>query len=196
MTLVAIVCLIQRDWMWMIVNILLLTMMVHPDTGLLNYRLSKYVISGVLVAAIAGFCIVMVDMFAGLRWSTVLDVSLYTYLAAAVQSTQSFINGLILAIYMDQKGISLTKYWMVICALAFAVTCSAADMFVDFIGMYIEGYPVFNEDFFDADRYTNSILMAMPVVTVVVSAVLAIAIALRLRGRPESVLFEVKEASQ
>ncbi len=196
MVIVAFICLIQMDLMWMIVNIVLITMMMHPDTKYLDYRLSKYVIDGILVTAMAGLAVVMIDMFAGLRWSTVLDVSLYTYIAAAIQSVQSFIIGLILAIYMRHKGIAMTKYWLLICALAFAVTCSAADMFVDFIAMYVDGYPVFNEDFFDADRYTNSILMAMPMMTVPVTIILSLAIAIRLRGRPETVIYEMKEGSE
>ena len=85
---------------------------------------------------------------------------------------------------MDRSfNLVMTIPWMVVFALTFAMTLSALDMFFTFGVLYAEGYPVFNSDFYDADRYTNSILMATPVASTVVTAILTVLMMIRGRGK-------------
>ena len=102
--------------------------------------------------------------------------------------------GFVFAVLMDRSfGMRMTKMWMIVFALAFAMTLSALDMFFVFSDMYVAGYPVFNEDFYDTDRYTNGILMAVPVITTFVTAVTAVYITLAYRGQSKDIFIDTEE---
>lgn len=122
--------------------------------------------------------------------------SIFTPTSAAVQTYQCYLIGSMLAVLMDRSfGMRMTKMWMIVFALAFAMTLSALDMFFVFSNMYVAGYPVFNEDFFDADRYTNGILMATPVVSTAVTAALAIYITIAYRGCSKDIFIDTEVES-
>ena len=91
---------------------------------------------------------------------------------------------MMLAVVMDKSfGLTMTIPWMVVFALTFAMSLSALDMFFTFGVLYAEGYPVFNSDFYDSDRYTNSIQMATPLTATFVTAVMAVVTIVRTRGK-------------
>ena len=70
------------------------------------------------------------------------------------------------------------------------MSLSALDMFFTFGLMYAEGFPVFNEDFFDNDRYTNPLLMSTPVASTFVTAVLAVLMSIRGHGKSKDFFIE------
>ena len=83
--------------------------------------------------------------------------------------------------------------WMIVFSLAFAMALSALDMFFVFSNMYVAGYPVFNEDFYDTERYTNGILMTTPVMSTIVTAVMAVYTVLAYRGLSKDIFIDTTE---
>ena len=99
-----------------------------------------------------------------------------------------------LAVLMDRTfGMRMTKMWMIVFSLAFAMALSALDMFFVFSNMYVAGYPVFNEDFYDTERYTNGILMTTPVMSTIVTAVMAVYTVLAYRGLSKDIFIDTTE---
>lgn len=191
-----IIAFLASDWMWLIIDILCVIMLAIPFIKNLGYRYNRTIIVMSMVAPIIAMVIHCVDYVANLHDDTFLDVDVYTYLTAAVQTYQCYLIGSMLAVLMDRSfGMRMTKMWMIVFALAFAMTLSALDMFFVFSNMYVAGYPVFNEDFFDADRYTNGILMATPVVSTAVTAVLAVYVTLAYRGRSKDIFIDTEVES-
>ena len=189
--ILGIIAFLASDWMWLIIDILCVIMLAIPFIKNLGYRYNRTIIVMSMVAPIIAMVIHCADYVANLHDDTFLDVDIYTYLTAAVQTYQCYLIGSMLAVLMDRSfGMRMTKMWMIVFALAFAMTLSALDMFFVFSNMYVAGYPVFNEDFFDADRYTNGILMATPVVSTAVTAVLAVYVTIAYRGRSKDIFIE------
>lgn len=188
---------LSKDWMWFIIDVLCIVMLVLPFTKNLGYHYNRALVAMTIVAPIIGFIVHVADYATNLHDDMLLDVDVYTYLTAAIQAYQCYMIGLMLAVMMDRSfGMRMTKMWMIVFALAFAMTLSALDMFFVFSDMYVSGYPVFNEDFYDTERYTNGILMATPVVSTVVTAVLAVYITLAYHGRSKDIFIDLTEASE
>lgn len=191
-----IIVFLASDWMWLIIDILCVIMLAIPFVKNLGYRYNRTIIVMSMVAPIIAMVIHCADYVANLHDDTFLDVDIYTYLTAAVQTYQCYLIGSMLAVLMDRSfGMRMTKMWMIVFALAFAMTLSALDMFFVFSNMYVAGYPVFNEDFFDADRYTNGILMATPVVSTAVTAALAVYVTIAYRGRSKDIFIDTEVES-
>lgn len=188
---------LARDWMWLVIDILCIVMLAVPYTKDLGYRYNRMMIVMSMVAPLLAVLVYAADYTANLHDDMLLEVDAYTYLTAAIQAYQCFLIGCMLAVLMDRSfGMRMTKMWMIVFALAFAMTLSALDMFFVFCDMYVEGYPVFNEDFFDSERYTNGILMAAPVVTTAVTAVLAVYVTVAYRGQSKDIFIDGGEAAE
>ena len=189
-----VIAFLAGDWMWLIIDILCVVMLAVPFTMNLGYRYNRGMIILSMVAPILAVITQGADYVTNLHDDMILDVNIYSCLTAAIQAYQCYTIGLMLAVLMDRSfGMRMTKMWMIVFALAFAMTLSALDMFFVFSDMYVAGYPVFNEDFYDTDRYTNGILMAVPVITTFVTAVTAVYITLAYRGQSKDIFIDTEE---
>lgn len=188
---------LSKDWIWFVIDVLSIVMLALPYVKNLGYHYNRALIAMTIVAPIIGFIVHIADYVTNLHDDMLLEVDAYTYLTATIQAYQCYLIGLMLAVMMDRSfGMRMTKMWMIVFALAFAMTLSALDMFFVFSDMYVSGYPVFNEDFYDTERYTNGILMATPLVSTIVTAVLAVYITLAYHGQSKDIFIDRTEGSE
>ncbi len=175
---------LAHDWMWLIIDILCIALLLLPSSKSLGYNYNRELVKMSMLAPILAVVFYLANFAFSLESEEFWEVNLYTYITAAIQAYQCFIIGMMLAVVMDKSfGLTMTIPWMVVFALTFAMSLSALDMFFTFGVLYAEGYPVFNSDFYDSDRYTNSIQMATPLTATFVTAVMAVVTIVRTRGK-------------
>lgn len=165
----AVVSVVWQDWMWLIIDLVCIVMLVMPFRRSFDYYYNRRVVWMTIVTPVLAAALYIIHDTLAIN-PELMDVSSFTYVSAAIQSYQCFTIGFMFAVVMDRSfGLTMTRIWILVFAVTFAMCMSALDMFFTFGQMYAEGYPVFNEDFFDNDRYTNGIMMATPVVATFVS---------------------------
>ena len=187
----AVIAFLGRDWMWLVIDIVCVILLVIPHVRELGYRYNRNIIAMSMVAPVVAVVVYAANNVYSLESEVIWQVNLYTYVTAGIQAYQCFLLGFMLSVVMDRSyGLTMTIPWMIVFALTFAMSLSALDMFFTFGLMYAEGFPVFNEDFFDNDRYTNPLLMSTPVASTFVSAVLAVLMSIRGRGKSKDFFIE------
>ncbi|QHK17436.1 hypothetical protein JS82_04700 [Methanomassiliicoccaceae archaeon DOK] len=187
----AVIAFLGRDWMWLVIDIVCVTLLVIPHVRELGYRYNRNIIAMSMVAPVVAVVVYAANNVYSLESEVIWQVNLYTYVTAGIQAYQCFLLGFMLSVVMDRSyGLTMTIPWMIVFALTFAMSLSALDMFFTFGLMYAEGFPVFNEDFFDNDRYTNPLLMSTPVASTFVTAVLAVLMSIRGRGKSKDFFIE------
>ena len=107
----------------------------------------------------------------------------------------TFISGLMFISRMDMisGSIHLTKRWVVLFAMMFALAISVGSLFFEFVYLYSEGYYMFNLDSDNpdpADRVSNNLMMAGPFVATFASALFAIITTRLMRGHGKEILYE------
>ena len=187
----AVIAFLGRDWMWLVIDIVCVILLVIPHIRELGYRYNRNIIAMSMVAPVVAVVVYAANNVYSLESEVIWQVNLYTYVTAGIQAYQCFLLGFMLSVVMDRSyGLTMTIPWMIVFALTFAMSLSALDMFFTFGLMYAEGFPVFNEDFFDNDRYTNPLLMSTPVASTFVTAVLAVLMSIRGRGKSKDFFIE------
>ncbi len=182
-----IIAFMAGNWMWMVVCVVCIVVLVIPETRDLGYYYDRKLVVLTMVGPIAAILVTVLNPTLHLEDITLLDVTGYMYCIQAIQAYQCFVLGFMIALVLDRSyGLKMTNSWLIVFSLAFTMTLSAVSMFYLFGLMYTRGYPVFNEDFYDSDIYTNAILMIAPVASSVVSAVMAVLLHIRLRGRDKT----------
>lgn len=190
-TVLAVIAFLGRDWMWLVIDIVCVTLLVIPHVRELGYRYNRNIIAMSMVAPVVAVVVYAANNVYSLESEVIWQVNLYTYVTAGIQAYQCFLLGFMLSVVMDRSyGLTMTIPWMIVFALTFAMSLSALDMFFTFGLMYAEGFPVFNEDFFDNDRYTNPLLMSTPVASTFVTVVLAVLMSIRGRGKSKDFFIE------
>lgn len=190
-SVLAVIAFLGRDWMWLVIDIVCVTLLVIPHVRELGYRYNRNIITMSMVAPVVAVVVYAANNVYSLESEVIWQVNLYTYVTAGIQAYQCFLLGFMLSVVMDRSyGLTMTIPWMIVFALTFAMSLSALDMFFTFGLMYAEGFPVFNEDFFDNDRYTNPLLMSTPVASTFVTAVLAVLMSIRGRGKSKDFFIE------
>lgn len=178
------------NWMWVIVDLICIAFLVIPKIRGYGYYYSGRIVGASLVTPIIAIVLYVLNNFSAIG-GELLDVNIYTYLIAAAMSYQCFLLGLMFAVVMDRTyGLTMTKVWILVFALTFTMCMSAVMMFFTFGQLFVEGYPVFNDDFYDADRYTNATLMVSPVMATFVSALALLVTVVTTAGRDKSYFFE------
>ncbi len=182
-----IIAFMAGNWMWMVVCVVCIVVLIIPETRDLGYYYDRKLVVLTMVGPIAAILVTVLNPTLHLEDITLLDVTGYMYCIQAIQAYQCFVLGFMIALVLDRSyGLKMTNSWLIVFSLAFTMTLSAVSMFYLFGLMYTRGYPVFNEDFYDSDIYTNAILMIAPVASTVVSAVMAVLLHIRLRGRDKT----------
>ena len=178
---------IHGNWMWMVVCIVCVIVLVIPETRDLGYYYDRKLVALTMVGPVAAILITVLNPKIHLDDLSLLDVTGHMYCIQAIQAYQCFVLGFMIALVLDRSyGLKMTNSWLIIFSLAFTMTMSAVSMFYLFGLMYSRGYPVFNEDFYDSEVYTNAILMIAPVASTIVSMVMAVLLYLRIRSRDKT----------
>ena len=187
----AVIAFLARDWMWLIIDIVCVVLLVVPHVKDLGYRYNQNILAMSMVAPIVAVAVYAANQVFSLESEIIWQVNLYTYVTAGIQAYQCFLLGFMLSIVMDRSyNLTMTIPWMIVFALTFAMAMSALDMFFTFGLMYAEGFPVFNGDFYDSDRYTNPLLMSSPVASTFITAVFAALMSVRGRGKDKDFFIE------
>lgn len=146
-----------------------------PYLGHLDYDYSVNVQRMSLVAPavmIAIVCLGFVDL--EFMESTFWNTTVFTYLLESFQVVQAFVTGfLIMVVVSNTCGFRLTKRWMILAAMFFALAYGVMCMFGYFLGMYFAGDEVFNKvGGYVAQEY-NALMMSTCFTSTFVSAVVA-----------------------
>ncbi len=183
----AAIAFLDANWMWFIINFLCVVMLVAPHVKNLGYRYRDKIVWTSMLAPILAVVVFFIKQWFPLETEMIMDVTIYTYITAAIQAYQCFLIGFMLSIMMDRSyGLTMTPTWMIVFALTFAMSLSALDMFFTVGEMYLTGYDVFNGEFYEKNLYTNGILMATPLTATVVTAIFAILWIKRLHNRDKN----------
>lgn len=176
---------LAADWMWFCINILSATLLFLPRWKRLGYYYDRRVVTLTMVAPALMVVLYIVAMFLPIRDVYVLDVSVYTYITAMIQTIQSYTAGLMFALILNRSGVvHMTTSWVAIFAMVFSMAVSALDLLFTFGDMYSKGYPVFNKDFTEGEAIlTNRIMMSSPVAATFVSLILTIWIYIKDGGK-------------
>lgn len=173
----AVLAFLARDWMWVVIDVVSVAVLLMPHRRHLGYFFNRRIVVQTFVAPVAMMILFFLDA-AGLplRSATFLDVEVYDYLTAAVQSYQCYVTGFMLGVMADRSyGIMMTKGWIAIFALAFAMAVTAIDFLFMFVSLYMDGYPVFNEDVAESDGISNRMVITTPLVATFATMIFAAA---------------------
>ncbi len=163
------------DWMWFLIDILCIVMLLVPYRRDLGYMYHDRIVRLTFLGPIVAMVFTILYRFSDIGAVTVLETPGYMYITAGIQFYQCYLLGFMFALVMDRSyGLRMNAPWLIVFSLTFTMMMSAVDMFFTFGLLYIEGYPVFNEDFVDTEIYTNGLLMIPPVAATIVSAVLSV----------------------
>lgn len=186
----AVLAAVWGDWMWFIVDLVCLIFLAYPVFRGTGYRYVRGMVAASCVTPIVALVLYGMSTMSDIGGS-LLDVNIYSYLIAAVLSYQCFVIGLMFAVVMDRSfGLTMTKAWMLVFAVTFTMCMSALTMFFTYGELYVQGYPVFNDDFTDADRFTNGTIMVSPVMATMVSSVALVWTLTATRGQGKVCFYE------
>lgn len=184
----AVISFLAGDWMWFCVNILSAALLVLPFRKSLGYYYDQKVVWLTMIAPALLTALFLLDLALPIRETYVLDVSVYTYLTAMIQTVQTYVTGLMFALILNRSGmIRMTLTWVAVFALVFAMSMSALDLLFTFWDMYTDGYPVFNKDFSGGEVIVpNRILISSPFVATFLTLFMTLAIIAAGHGKDAS----------
>lgn len=168
-TIVALLSIINQDWMWLGVFIIGLALFCYLKGAKLEY--DRFLVVMVIVP-LAAQSVLGVLMF--YEWTNTLWI-----ISLIFQTWIFVVYGYMLALLIDRfTDITLSKRWILLLSLLFAVFMSGLYLFLQFTSLYNQGFPVFNFDFTgstSAERiWMNAQLMTPPSVAVPVSIIIAL----------------------
>ena len=134
---VAVISVADGDWMWFIVALVGVAVMAYPiRKGDFTYNRSFLILAMIPLAvqAVLGILILIYG-----RTDNLWIISLI------LQTWTAVVFGYMLAILIDAyTDIKLSKRWILLFSLLFALTISGIYLFFQFTALYMAGYPVFN----------------------------------------------------
>lgn len=170
--IVAVVSIADGDWMWLLVAVLGMAIVTYPvlkgGSGY-NRFLSAMAIIPLAAQVAAGIAIFLYGRTEGL-W----------IISLIFQTWACVVFGYMLALIITAStDVVLSKRWILLFALLFALSISAIYLFFQFGSMYLQDMPVFNTDFHGAEMdetriWMNSQLMTPPTVAVPISIIVAV----------------------
>ncbi len=167
--IVAVLSIINQDWMWLGVFILGLALFFYLKGAKLEYNRFLVVMAIIPLAAQSVIGVLMCYEWTNVFW--IISLIFQTWIFV--------VYGYMLALLIDRfTNITLSKRWILLLSLLFAVFMSGIYLFLQFTSLYTHGYSVFNYDFIgsnSAERiWMNAQLMTPPSVAVPVSIITAI----------------------
>ena len=179
---------------WVVVvaiNVILLT---QPSRSKVGEEYSRYVVLLSLLAIVGEMLNILVGEYTHV-YDGIVSRMRRRSRAAFFMTLSSFMSGLMFISRMDMisGSIRLTKRWVVLFAMMFALGISVGSLFFEFVYLYSQGYYMFNLDsvYSDpADRISNNLMMAGPFVATFASAAFAIITTRLMRGHGKEILYE------
>lgn len=160
----------RLDLMLALVEAVLIVATLYPGwrdhTHYVSFLLKSSVISSILIliAEAVDLSGLLGEVFYG-------GVSVSWILILLVMTGASMTAGMMISVCINHyTSAVITKRWMLLFALCFALAVAAVYMFPMFVDLYCSGYPVFNEDErLTTNRLSDRMLMA-PVLSAIVAA--------------------------
>lgn len=161
------------DWMWLAVSAIGIALVLYPKKYLGGRGYNGFLLIASIVPMAAQ---AVLGGYMCFEWTYYLWVA-----SLVLQSWTCVVYGYMLALLIDASTeIVLSKRWILLFSLLFALSVSAMYLFMQFASMYFQGEPVFNTDFQgagmdDARIWMNSQLMTPPTVAVPVTIIVTLA---------------------
>ena len=181
---------------WVLVVAINVVLLTQPSRSKVGEEYSRYIVLLSLLAIVGEMLNILLGEYSHLYDGIIfLKVSVEAYISAFFMTLSTFISGLMFISRMDMisGSIHLTKRWVVLFAMMFALAISVGSLFFEFVYLYSEGYYMFNLDSDNpdpADRVSNNLMMAGPFVATFASALFAIITTRLMRGHGKEILYE------
>ena len=181
---------------WVLVVAINVVLLTQPSRSKVGEEYSRYIVLLSLLAIVGEMLNILLGEYTHLYDGIIfLKVGLEAYISAFFMTLSTFISGLMFISRMDMisGSIHLTKRWVVLFAMMFALAISVGSLFFEFVYLYSEGYYMFNLDSDNpdpADRVSNTLMMAGPFVATFASALFAIITTRLMRGHGKEILYE------
>ena len=196
--ILAVATLLVGDLFWVVVaalNIVFLAWPIHKKHDF--YYSDKIVISTIVPAVLELVFIILqvtVNPLEGCYW---IEVPADFFVSTLFQSMMAFSEGLLLVVLMDREGtLVLTKRWMILYAMMFALMISVISLFFTFVYLYEMGIPVFNGDVAETGFHdSNNKMMTSAFVTTFATPFYALAAVRCTHGKNKDI-FTVRRSSE
>lgn len=134
---VAVISVADGDWMWFIVALVGVAVMAYPiRKGDFTYN-RVFLILAMIPLAVQAVLGILIFIYGRTDNLWIISLILQTWTAV--------VFGYMLAILIDAyTDIKLSKRWILLFSLLFALTISGIYLFFQFTALYMAGYPVFN----------------------------------------------------
>lgn len=179
---------------WAIVIVINVALLTQPSRSKVGEEYSRYIYAVSLVAMVGEMLNIVFGEYTHLYDGIILiKVGLEAYVSAFCMTLSSFVSGLMFISRMDMIAgtIRLTKRWVVLFAMMYALAISVGSLFFEFVYLYSQGYYMFNmDDPSPAERISNNLMMTGPLVAVFSSAVFALVTTRLMRGHGKEILYE------
>lgn len=186
------------DIFWIVIAAVDLILMSSTLTENSEFYYNKAILWSTIVSALLYVVYVVlqmtVDPLGDALW---MEVPVDFYISTLFQSMMAFALGMAFITLMDARGvITLTKRWMVLYAMMFALMISVISLFFTFVYLYEMGVPVFNGDVAETGHHeSNNIMMTSAFVTTFATPFYAYFTIRMIRGKGKDV-FTVKRCSE
>lgn len=134
---VAVISVADGDWMWFIVALVGVAVVAYPiQKGDFTYN-RVFLILAMIPLAVQAVLGILIFIYGRTDNLWIISLILQTWTAV--------VFGYMLAILIDAyTDIKLSKRWILLFSLLFALTISGIYLFFQFTALYMAGYPVFN----------------------------------------------------
>ena len=150
--------------------ILLCPRFMHLGYGYSTCLLYPVAILPLLMVVLA--CIGTLEI--GFLDDTFWNISVFTYAMESLQTMQAFMIGLMIMTMVSKSGgFTITKRWVILASMFFALAYGVLCMFGYFIGMYFAGDEVFNLVGGYVAQELNALMMSTCFISTFVSAISA-----------------------
>ena len=169
---VAVLSVANNDWMWLGVSLFGLALFMYSEKKGATLEYNRFLIAMTIIPLVAQS---IIGIFRFYDWNDSIWV-----ISLIFQTWICVIYGYILALLIDRDmNIVLSKRWILLFSLLFAVSVSGIYLFLQFTSLYYQGFPVFNYDLAGLEStetrlWMNMQLMAPPSVAVPVSIIIAL----------------------
>lgn len=172
---VAALSIVNNDWMWLGVSLLGLALLIFSRKNGVGFEYNGFLLVMAVVPLVAQSALGAFMLF---EWTNTLWITSLIF-----QTWICVVYGYMLALLIDKlTDITLSKRWILLFSLLFAIFVSGVYLFFQFTSLYCQGYQVFNYDLIGANPseriWMNTQLMTPPSVAVPISIILALVLRL------------------
>lgn len=169
---VAILSIANNDWMWLGVSLLGLALFIYSKKKGATLEYNRFLIAMTIIPLAAQS---VLGIYRFYEWNDSIWIISLTF-----QTWICVVYGYMLALLIDKAtDIVLSKRWILLFSLLFAVSVSGIYLFLQFTSLYYQGFPVYNYDLAGLEStetrlWMNMRLMTPPAVAVPISIFIAL----------------------